>query len=201
MHSQTAYLRAMELLAQTRLPSKWGEYVISAYGEKGDRFPHVALHRGLEALSGEFVPVRIHSECMTGDVFGSRRCDCGDQLSTALGHFREIGGILIYLRQEGRGIGFVEKLEAYNLQDAGMDTYEANVARGHQEDARSYEVAAEILKKMEVDRVRLLTNNPEKVNSLQAFGFEVEREPVVIEPNDDNKAYLKSKADVKGHWF
>ena len=191
----------MELLAKTRLPSKWGEYVISAYGEKGDRFPHVALHRGLEALSGVPVPVRIHSECMTGDVFGSRRCDCGDQLSSALGHFREIGGILIYLRQEGRGIGLVEKLEAYNLQDTGMDTYEANVARGHQEDSRSYEVAAEILGKMGVDRVRLLTNNPEKVSSLQAFGIEVEREPVVIEPNDDNKAYLKSKADVKGHWF
>ena len=191
----------MELLAKTRLPSKWGEYVIAAYGEEGDRFPHVALCRGLENLSGEPVPVRIHSECMTGDVFGSRRCDCGDQLSTALDHFREGGGVLIYLRQEGRGIGLVEKLEAYNLQDAGMDTYEANVARGHQEDARSYEVAAEILRAMGVDRIRLLTNNPEKVSSLQAFGFEVERAPVVIEANEDNKAYLKSKADVKGHWL
>lgn len=191
----------MELLAKTRLPSKWGEYVISAYGEKEDRFPHVVLHRGLEKLTGDFVPVRIHSECMTGDVFGSRRCDCGDQLSTALGHFREVGGMLIYLRQEGRGIGLVEKLEAYNLQDSGMDTYEANVARGHQEDARSYEVAAAILKGMGVAKIRLLTNNPDKVSALQSHGFDVERAPVIIEANADNEAYLKSKADIKGHWL
>ena len=191
----------MELLARTRLPSKWGDYEICAYGERGERFPHVVLHRGLDNLAEGLVPVRIHSECMTGDVFGSRRCDCGDQLARALGHFREVGGVLIYLRQEGRGIGLVEKLEAYNLQDSGMDTYEANVARGHQEDSRSYEVAAEILREMKVTKIRLLTNNPDKVRSLQSFGFEVERTPVITEVNSENEAYLKSKAHIRGHWL
>jgi GTP cyclohydrolase II len=191
----------MELLVESRLPSEFGEYTIRAYGEKGDRFPHVVLYRGLEELRGHFVPVRIHSECMTGDVFASRRCDCGPQLVTALDHFKEKGGILIYLRQEGRGIGFVEKLMAYNLQDEGMNTFEANVARGHQEDERSYEVAIDILKAMGVEQVRLLTNNPEKVKSLESAGFRVDRATIATEMTPDNAAYLKAKADITGHWL
>ena len=195
------YFCEMELLAETRLPSEFGEYTIQAYGEEGDRFPHVVLHRGLDALNCDFIPVRIHSECMTGDVFASRRCDCGPQLVTALDYFKNKGGILIYLRQEGRGIGLVEKLMAYNLQDEGMNTFEANVARGHQEDERSYDIAIDILRQMGVDKVRLLTNNPEKVKSLEEAGIEVERATITAEVTPDNKAYLKAKADITGHWL
>ena len=191
----------MELLVESRLPSEFGDYTIQAYGEKGDRFPHVVLHRRLDELRSDVVPVRIHSECMTGDVFASRRCDCGPQLVTALDHFKVKGGILIYLRQEGRGIGFVEKLMAYNLQDEGMNTFEANVARGHQEDERSYGVAIDILKHMGVDKVRLLTNNPEKVKSLENAGMTVERATISTEMTPDNEAYLKAKADITGHWL
>lgn len=191
----------MECLVESRLPSEFGEYTIRAYGEKGDRFPHVVLFRGIEEQKEDFVPVRIHSECMTGDVFASRRCDCGPQLVTALDHFKGKGGILIYLRQEGRGIGLVEKLMAYNLQDEGMNTFEANVARGHQEDERSYGVAIDILRHMGVDKVCLLTNNPEKVKSLEHAGMTVKRATISAEVTPDNAAYLKAKADITGHWL
>ena len=191
----------MKMLVESRLPSKSGEYVRVAYGEEGDRYQHVVLHRNLEKLKPGRVPLRIHSECMTGDLFGSRRCDCGAQLVAALDHFKQHGGILIYLRQEGRGIGLVEKLRAYNLQDEGMDTFEANVARGHAEDAREYDAAVAILKQLGVESVGLLTNNPEKVKALEIAGLEVDRIPVSVGAHQDNAAYLKAKADITGHWL
>jgi 3,4-dihydroxy 2-butanone 4-phosphate synthase/GTP cyclohydrolase II len=191
----------MKMLVESRLPSKWGEYVMVAFGEEGDRYPHVVLHRNLEKLKPGRVPLRIHSECMTGDLFASRRCDCGAQLVAALDHFKQNGGLLIYLRQEGRGIGLVEKLRAYNLQDEGLDTFEANVARGHAEDAREYDAAVAILRQLGVESVGLLTNNPHKVKALENAGVEVDRIAVAVGAHQDNAAYLKAKADIAGHWL
>ncbi len=189
----------MECLVSSRLPSSWGEYTITAFGAEGDRFPHVVLHRGLDAPEDRPVPVRVHSECMTGDVFGSARCDCGPQLHQALAHFKAHGGVLIYLRQEGRGIGLVEKLRAYNLQDEGMNTFEANEARGHQADGRDYEAAIHILKHLGVQDIELLTNNPEKVTALEQAGLTVRRLAVQVPQTVDNAAYLKAKAEITGH--
>lgn len=194
----------MELLVTSRLPSKWGDYRISAFGVEGDRYPHVVLERGVtESLQQQkAIPVRIHSECMTGDVFASRRCDCGEQLHYSLAHFKEHGGLLIYLRQEGRGIGLVEKLRAYNLQDEGMNTFEANVARGHGEDERDYAAALEILKHFEVRHIRLMTNNPLKEKALMAGGVTVvDRISVSMAKNSDNEAYLKAKEEITGHFL
>ena len=172
-----------------------------AFGEEGDLHPHIALVASL--ADGAAVPlVRVHSECMTGDVFGSTRCDCGQQLDLSLDHIGAEGGCLIYLRQEGRGIGLVEKMKAYNLQDEGMDTIEANEALGHQADARSFDVAAEILRTLSMLEVRLLTNNPKKVKELEENGIRVvKREPVVIKPVKENEAYLAVKKAAMGHWL
>ena len=193
------YFCDMDCLVSSRLPSSWGEYTISAYGTEGERFPHVVLHRGVEHAEEKPVPVRVHSECMTGDVFGSARCDCGPQLHQALAHFKEHGGVLIYLRQEGRGIGLVEKLRAYNLQDEGMNTFEANEARGHQADGRDYQAAIEILQDLGVQNVELLTNNPEKVAALERGGLIVTRRAVHVPQTSDNAAYLQAKAEITGH--
>ena len=139
---------------------------------------------------------------MTGDVFGSKRCDCGEQLDLSIDRIGKEGGCLIYLRQEGRGIGLVEKLKAYNLQDQGMDTIEANEALGHDADARSFDVAAEILRRLDILEVRLMTNNPQKVKELENNGIVVEgREPVVIAPVKENEAYLAVKKAAMGHWL
>ncbi|MDG1380796.1 MAG: GTP cyclohydrolase II RibA [Flavobacteriales bacterium] len=190
----------MGKLVSSRLPSKWGEYTISAFGDEGEEFPHVAMYRGLDALDGtKPVPVRIHSECMTGDVFGSARCDCGEQLAQSLAHFKEHGGVLVYLRQEGRGIGLVEKLRAYNRQDEGMDTYAANRAGGHDDDARNYDDAVDILKELGVEHVLLLTNNPLKMQALERAGYSVERQKCTAPVTADNADYLKAKAEITGH--
>ena len=194
----------MELLVSSRLPSEWGEYEIAAFGKEGDRFPHVVLHRGIEAnkADGTPVPVRIHSECMTGDVFASRRCDCGEQLHTALTHFKEQGGMLIYLRQEGRGIGLVDKLKAYNLQDDGMNTFEANEAMGHGADERSYAEAVAILSHYGVNRIELLTNNPDKSAAMQQGGIEIAKRMAINGVrNADNAAYLQAKREITGHFY
>jgi GTP cyclohydrolase II len=192
----------MGKLVSSRLPSRWGEYTISAFGDEGDAFPHVVLHRGLSAFDAENpVPVRIHSECMTGDVFGSARCDCGEQLSQSLEHFKEHGGALVYLRQEGRGIGLVEKLRAYNRQDEGLDTFEANRAGGHDDDARNYDDAVGILKELGIENVLLLTNNPLKINALRQSGLSVVRQKCVAPVTTDNADYLKAKAEITGHLF
>lgn len=196
------YFCGMEKLVSSRLPSQWGEYTIEAFGNEGDRFPHVVLHRGLgDKKTGEPVNVRVHSECMTGDVFASSRCDCGEQLAMALQHFKEQGGVLIYLRQEGRGIGLVEKLRAYNLQDDGMDTFEANRAGGHADDERNYDDALTILKALGIDNITLLTNNPEKIGHLEKAGIQVSRRPCLTKVTADNGDYLRAKSEITGHWM
>ena len=191
----------MKKLVEARLPIEAGEYTVIAFGMEGELHPHLALISGLKA-SNQAPLVRIHSECMTGDVFGSKRCDCGAQLDQALVRIGKEGGCLVYLRQEGRGIGLVEKLKAYNLQDGGLDTIQANEALGHPADARSFEDAAAILQALDMTEVRLLTNNPDKVKELEANGVRVvNREPLVIAPLAENASYLEVKRTLMGHWL
>jgi 3,4-dihydroxy 2-butanone 4-phosphate synthase / GTP cyclohydrolase II len=172
--------------------------------EATDSREHVALVSGFEpgtAREDEAVLVRLHSECLTGDVFGSRRCDCGEQLEASMRLLREQErGILLYLRQEGRGIGLANKISAYALQEEGLDTVQANLALGLPEDARDYRVAAEMLLDLGVHRAALLTNNPAKIKGLRSHGIEViERLPVQVEPNPFNLRYLRTKKEKLGH--
>lgn len=192
----------MKPLVESRLPTKFGGFKILAFESVVSEMPTIVL------VSDKFnadaaVEVRIHSECMTGDVFSSSRCDCGAQLDTSLMKLQQDGGILIYLRQEGRGIGLVEKLKAYNLQDDGMDTYEANVGLGHPEDGRSFETAVEVLKYLQVKRIKLLTNNPDKVRAFDSVDeIEVtERLSLQVGVVPENKEYLEAKRLVKGHFI
>ncbi len=182
-----------------RIPTQEGTFQLCLYHNNKDQKEHLALVVG--DVAGEGVLVRIHSECFTGDVLGSRRCDCGEQLHLAMQHIAEEGrGVVVYLRQEGRGIGLLEKLKAYNLQDQGYDTVEANLALGHQADEREYDVGVAILRDLGVQSVRLLTNNPKKIESLEALGMPVvERVPVVATIHDDNRAYLETKARRMHH--
>ena len=187
-------------LVSSRLPTALGNFTMSAYGNEPDLFPHVVLQA--PSIDGAVPLVRIHSECMTGDLFHSSRCDCGEQLDQSLEQIGKEGGVLIYLRQEGRGIGLVEKLKAYNLQDDGMDTITANEALGHQSDERSYEAAALILADLDIPAVRLMTNNPLKVESLKSLGIEVShRVPLVIAAQPENAGYLEVKRAVMGHYL
>lgn len=186
-------------LVKSELPTKYGVFQIKAYSYEVDQLPNLALYTDQVDLSKP-VDVRIHSECMTGDVFGSAKCDCGEQLDFSMRWVQEHGGIIVYLRQEGRGIGLVNKLHAYNLQQKGFDTKEANLELGFHEDARDYQPAFDILKDLGVVRVRLLTNNPIKLQSFEGSGIEiVERLPIEIEPHDQNMAYLKTKKERMGH--
>ena len=171
-----------------------------------DSKEHVALTTGLEPGTvgvDEAILVRLHSECLTGDVFGSRRCDCGEQLEDSMRLLREQGrGVLIYLRQEGRGVGLANKISAYALQEGGLDTVQANLALGLPEDARDYRVAAEMLLDLGIHRAALLTNNPAKIKGLRSHGVEVvERLPVQVEPNPFNLRYLRTKKEKLGHLF
>ncbi len=151
-------------------------------------------------LNGDVVNLRIHSECMTGDVFGSTRCDCGEQLASSMKYLEDHGGMLIYLRQEGRGIGLVNKLKAYNLQDEGMDTIRANHALGFHTDERDFSVAIAILNSMSVKQVHLITNNPDKMDAFANSGIEiVSRIPIMIEPRPENRHYLTTKKQALGH--
>jgi 3,4-dihydroxy 2-butanone 4-phosphate synthase/GTP cyclohydrolase II len=186
--------------ADTRLPTEHGEFRLVAFTSNLDPREHVALVMG-QVGRAEAVLVRLHSECLTGDVFGSRRCDCGAQLRLALSRLAAEGrGVLLYLRQEGRGIGLLNKLRAYRLQDEGHDTVEANRALGFPEDLRDYRVAAAILRDLGVTRVRLLTNNPRKCQGLAACGLEVEaRVPLEVPPHPANLRYLETKRDKLGH--
>ena len=182
-----------------RLPTIYGEFRMTVYNE--DEKEHVCLCLG--EIQGEPPLVRVHSECLTGDVFGSVRCDCRDQLLFAFQSIADEGqGVVVYLRQEGRGIGLTNKVMAYALQDKGLDTVDANLHLGLPVDARNYAVAAAILHDQGVQQVRLLTNNPRKVLDLETGGIEVVRRvPHEIEPRPENQEYLKTKADRLGHLF
>jgi GTP cyclohydrolase II len=182
------------------LPSRFGAFHIVGFWNDRDGKDHVAIVKG-DPIDATDVPVRIHSECLTGDALGSLRCDCRDQLEASL---RAIGGadrgIVLYLRQEGRGIGLLNKLRAYALQDRGLDTVEANLALGFGDDERDYAVAAHMLELLRVRSIRLMTNNPRKVSGLGALGVTVAgRTPLVVPPNEHNRSYLATKAARSGH--
>lgn len=164
-----------------------------------DLTPHVAMvHEKFNPA--EPVLVRIHSECMTGDLFGSLRCDCGEQLDESLRMAAERGGLVIYLRQEGRGIGLINKLKAYNLQDQGLNTADANTHLGFEVDARQYDLAVAIMKDLGISRIHLLTNNPEKIEAIEHSDIEiVSRVPLIIPPRSENRAYLETKRALMGH--
>jgi len=182
------------------LPSRFGRFRIVAFWNNRDAKEHVAIVHG-DVLSGSEVLTRLHSECLTGDVVGSLRCDCRDQLERALKMIDSLGrGIVIYLRQEGRGIGLLNKIRAYELQDKGLDTVDANLALGFRDDERDYAVSAHMLASLTVRSVRLLTNNPKKVAALEGYGIHVTgRIPHVIPPSEYNRRYLETKARRSGH--
>jgi len=190
----------VENLVQTRIPTEHGEFTLHYYSNNLDNKEHIAFVKG-DVSNKQGIPVRIHSECFTGDVFGSRRCDCGEQLDMALRLINEAGcGVLIYLRQEGRGIGLLKKLQAYNLQDQGLDTVDANIHLGHLADEREYDLAALMLKDLKVSSVSLMTNNPKKIEELVRLGITVDqRIPVETHIHNDNKEYLKTKVKKMSH--
>jgi 3,4-dihydroxy 2-butanone 4-phosphate synthase/GTP cyclohydrolase II len=190
----------MKKQVSARIPTSWGEFFVHAYANKpSEPLPHLAIVHPQFHL--EQAPlVRIHSECLTGDLLGSTRCDCGEQLHRALDLIYEQRGILLYLRQEGRGIGLINKLRAYNLQDEGLNTVDANHQLGFEADERTYETAVLILEDLGVNQIRLLTNNPHKVASLNKSGIQIlERIAIQVEPSEVNAKYLRTKKDILGH--
>ncbi len=201
--------RLIEKGESVPLPTAHGDFILHLYESKVDRLPHFALTKGLETpttVEGnprhpDPILVRPHSECLTGDVFHSLRCDCGEQLEHSMAMIEKEGrGIVLYMRQEGRGIGIANKLKAYKLQDEGMDTVEANIALGFKPDQRDYGVGAQILRHLGVRTMRILTNNPRKFRALQGYGLQiVERVAIEMEPNPENERYLRTKRDKLGH--
>ncbi len=192
--------KLVQKVAEAKLPTKYGEFIVMAYQSTVDTAEHVALVKG-DILDEGPVLVRVHSECLTGDVFGSLRCDCGDQIRMSLQSIAEEGrGVFLYMRQEGRGIGFHNKLRAYALQDQGMDTVEANIALGFPPDLRGYGIGAQILANIGLRNIRLLTNNPKKVVGLESYGLRiVETVPLLAPPNPYNIHYLETKQKKLGH--
>lgn len=202
MNQKVTEIRTPEVqnIVRTRIPTEYGNFTLFYYTNTVDNKEHVAMVKGdVSNVSG--VPVRIHSECFTGDVLGSRRCDCRDQLQTSM---NTLGGaecgVLIYLRQEGRGIGLLEKLKAYNLQDQGLDTVDANIQLGHRPDERSYQLAALILNDLKVSSVQIMTNNPTKISQLNQLGIQVDKRiPIEVGHHTENAGYLKTKAERMAH--
>lgn len=190
----------IEKVAEANLPTKYGDFKMIGFINKINGEHHVALVKG-DVNTEEPVLVRVHSECLTGDAFGSLRCDCGDQMQEALRRIEEEGrGVLLYMRQEGRGIGLINKIKAYALQDQGMDTVEANLALGFEEDLRDYGIGAQILYFLGLRKVKLMTNNPKKIIGLSGFGIEVVgKENIQVECNAKNEFYLKTKKEKMGH--
>ena len=204
--SLIAYRRRFEKLvrrvAETKLPTEFGEFTMMAYATSVDEFQHVALVKGAVG-DGAPVLLRVHSQCLTGDVFGSLRCDCGLQLRRAMGMIAEAGrGVVLYISQEGRGIGLANKVKAYALQEQGLDTVEANLALGFGADLRDYGIGAQILVDLGLKDLRLLTNNPRKIVGLEGYGLRVvERVPIEIPARPENAKYLETKREKLGHWL
>lgn len=186
-------------VTRTTIPTECGDFKVLVYESVVDKYHHLVLIKGSPAKNGALV--RVHSECLTGDVFGSKRCDCGEQLKLAMKIIDVKGsGVILYMRQEGRGIGLANKLKAYRLQDKGLDTVEANEALGFKADLRDYGIGAQILADLGLSKIRLLTNNPKKIVGLEGYGLEViERVPLAVKPSESNKRYLKTKREKLGH--
>lgn len=190
----------VKLVAVADLPTQFGDFQIVAFYNNKDGKEHVALVKG-DVRGNYNVPVRLHSECLTGDAIGSLRCDCRNQLVESLKKISSLDlGLVLYLRQEGRGIGLINKMKAYQLQDSGLDTVEANLALGFRDDERDYAIAAHMLKSLEVKSIKLITNNPKKIEGLEKYGVVVSgRIPIMIEPNEYNEKYLRTKMEKSGH--
>jgi GTP cyclohydrolase II len=190
----------VKVVAIANLPTRFGDYQVAAFWNDLDRKEHAAFIHG-NVVDREEVPVRLHSECLTGDAIGSLRCDCRDQLLESLERIGKMdSGIVLYLRQEGRGIGFVNKIKAYQLQDAGFDTVQANELLGFRADERDYAMAAHMLGSLHVKSIRIMTNNPDKMKDLEEHGVRiVGRIPVIVPPNDHDRAYMKTKQSKLGH--
>ena len=192
----------VKVVSVADLPTRFGDFRIVAFWNDRDDKEHIAVVHG-DIRDADDVPTRLHSECLTGDALGSLRCDCRDQLETALRKLSAMDrGLLLYLRQEGRGIGLTNKIRAYALQDRGMDTVEANVALGFRDDERDYSIAAHMIKSLTVRSIQLMTNNPEKIDQLTRYGIRVSGRIVhAIPPNEHNRFYLQTKVDRSGHWI
>lgn len=192
----------IKLAADANMPTKYGDFHIYVFKNDLDHKEHLAIVKG-DVKDGEDVLVRVHSECLTGDVFGSKRCDCGEQLANALATIEKAGrGVVVYMRQEGRGIGLTNKIKAYALQEQGLDTVEANVELGFPADMREYSLAAQIIRYLGIKSIKLLTNNPSKKENLEHWGIQVDkRVPVIVKANSVNAAYLRTKKEKMGHLF
>lgn len=192
--------RLVQRVAEAKFPTKYGDFTIIAYRSTVDPDEHIALVKG-DITNGKSVLVRVHSECVTGDVFSSLRCDCGEQVHMAMRMITDEGrGVFLYMRQEGRGIGIHNKLKAYALQDQGLDTVEANIALGFEPDLRDYGIGAQILADLGLHEIRLMTNNPRKIIGLESYGLKVvESVRLLVEPTEYNKNYLRTKQDKLGH--